>query len=196
MSQDRGTKMRSLFDDLRNGVEGSTERLFSQVYEELHRMAHGQMIHEGPGQTLQTTALVNEAYVRLVGDKEADFENRRHFLGAAAIAMRRILIDHARKKRAKVRGGNLVRVPLDDDVAGLETPIDILVLDEALKRLAIERPRHAEVVSYRYFLGCTVKETAALLDIAPRTVNMDWEFAKSWLRREIERSAENVDDSP
>jgi RNA polymerase sigma factor (TIGR02999 family) len=148
------------------------------------------MFHEAPGNTLQTTGLVNEAYLRLCRGEDANWENRRHFFGAAAIAMRRILIDRARRQKARKHGGDLEQVTLGDDLAGPERPCELIALDAALKRLAKDRPRAAEVVSYRFFLGLTVKQTAELLDVAPKTVDNDWALAKAWLRREIDRQSD------
>jgi RNA polymerase sigma factor (TIGR02999 family) len=174
-----------ILDEVKQRREGAEERLFEVVYDELRRMAHGQMSREEARGTLQTTALVHEAYMRLVKDDQAEWENRRHFFGAAARAMRQILVDRARKRRALRHGGDKKHVPLESDVADAERSVDLIALDEALDRLAAERPRHAQVVLYRYFLGLTVKETADLLDVAPRTVDTDWAVAKAWLKREI-----------
>jgi len=176
-----------VFSAIRNGEPGAERRLFELAYTELRRMAHGKMFHEAPGNTLQTTGLVNEAYLRLCRGEDANWENRRHFFGAAAIAMRRILIDHWRKKQA---AGYQHRVTLGDDVADSERPFDLIVLDAALEHLAKIRPRAAEVVSYRFFLGLTVKETAKLLGVAPKTVDNDWALARAWLRREMNRQSD------
>jgi RNA polymerase sigma factor (TIGR02999 family) len=170
---------------IQRGEKDAEKRLFEIVYHELRRMAHGHLRKELPGQTLQTTALVHEAYLKLFQGEDATWENRRHFFGAAAQAMRRILVDRARKRRADKRGGGAVRVPLEDDVPTPERSADLLALDEALERMSKVLPRHTRVVSYRYFLGLTVKETAQLLDVSPRTVDSDWEMAKSWLKREM-----------
>jgi RNA polymerase sigma factor (TIGR02999 family) len=175
----------TLLEAVERGDKGAGEQLFIRVYDELRRLAHREISGERPGQTLQTTALVHEAYFRLCGDKEARWENRRHFFGAAARAMRRILIDRARRKKAEIHGGGLARVPLENNIPFSERPFDLIALDEALERLAAIRPRHAEVVHHRYFLGLTVAETAEILGISPRTVDTDWQFAKSWLRREM-----------
>jgi RNA polymerase sigma factor (TIGR02999 family) len=177
-----------IFDEIRAGDERAESRLFRAVYAELHRMAHGKIIRESPDNTLQTTALVNEAYLRLCKGQAVSWENRRHFFGAAANAMRQILVDRARRRRGEKHGGKLKRVPLNDEVPDSEPSLDILALDEALVRLNHERPTHVKVVLHRYFLGLTVQEAAEILDIAPRTVDNYWQFAKSWLRREMSRA--------
>lgn len=177
-----------ILDSIRKGEKDAQERLFRIVYEELRRMAHHHMSKEAHHVTLQTTALVNEAYLRLFKDEKVEYENRRHFFGAAAQAMRRILIDRARERLSIKRNWGNKRITLDENVPDAERPVDVLALDEALKRLTQESPRQAEVVEYRYFLGLTVQETAELLAIAPRTVNSDWQLAKAWLRREISKS--------
>jgi len=182
-----GGELTSIFEAISDGAEGAQERLFSVVYDELRRMAHGRMRRERPGQTLQTTALVNEAYLRLCTDKQARWKNRRHFFGAAAKAMRRILIDKARERQADKREGDRQRVPLDTNIAAEEAPLDLIALDEALDRLSGENPRAANVVIHRYYLGLTVKETAEVLGVAARTVDTEWQLAKAWLRREIMR---------
>jgi RNA polymerase sigma factor (TIGR02999 family) len=140
----------------------------------------------GGGQTLQTTALAHEAYLRLVKDKAQEWENRRHFFGAAVVAMRRILIDEAERRKAQKRGGGVEHVTLATNVPDLDQPLDVLDLQKALEELEQERPDHAEVVRYRFFLGLTVPETAELLGVAPRTVDNRWKFAKAWLKRKIE----------
>lgn len=186
----------TLLEAVERGDEGAGERLFARVYDELRRLAHREISGERPGHTLQTTALVHEAYFRLCGEKGTRWENRRHFFGAAARAMRRILIDRARRKKAEIHGGGLARIPLQDDLAASERPFDLLALDEALERLAEIRPRNAEVVYYRYFLGLTVAETAEILGVSPRTVDTDWQLAKSWLRREMTHDPDGPGGGP
>ena len=172
---------------VKDGDRDAQDRLFRVVYDELHRMAHGQMIREKPGQTLQTTALVNEVYLRLADNRPVEWENRRHFFFTAARAMRQILVERHRARSAIKRGGEEEPVTLEDElVPAPERNLDLLALDQALDRLAEQLPQHAEVVSYRYFLGLTVDETAKLLGVSSRTVVSKWQLAKSWLRREIE----------
>jgi RNA polymerase sigma factor (TIGR02999 family) len=177
-----------LFEALRNGEEGAEQRLFDLVYDELRRIAHGRRIRARAGQTYQTTALVNEAYLRLAGkDRRKSWNDRKHFLRAAALAMRHILVDRARRAAAERHGGGKVRVTMDDRIAAEEAPVDLVALDDALERLAERSRRLAEVVHYRFFLGMTVGETAEALDVSPRTVDSDWHLAKTWLRREMTR---------
>ncbi len=162
------------------------DELFPLVYAELRRIAAREMRREKPGRTLQTTALVHEAYLRLLKDASLSFENRAHFLGVAARAMREILIEHARARSARKRGGGAVRLTLDDLVAPVPSPsIDVLALDEALQRLARLDERHARVVELRYFGGLSVEETAAALELSPATVKRDWTLARAWLFREL-----------
>ena len=182
-----------VLDALKRGDSAAEERLFRLVYAELHRMAHQQMRRERPGQTLETTALVNEAYLRLSGDRSSRWENRRHFFGAAARAMRQILVDAARSRATAKRGGDAIKVTLQEDTPGKETSVDVLALDEALERLGKDLPRHAEIVRHRFFLGLNVEDTARLLDVSERTVYSDWQFAKMWLKKEM-RPAEDQRD--
>jgi RNA polymerase sigma factor (TIGR02999 family) len=168
------------------GSQAAFDELFPLVYAELRRIAAREMRHEKPGRTLQTTALVHEAYLRLLKDASLSFESRAHFLGIAARAMREILIEHARARSARKRGGGGVRLTLDDLVASIPSPsIDVLALDEALQRLARLDERHARVVELRYFGGLSVEETAVALDLSPATVKRAWTLARAWLYREI-----------
>ena len=178
-------ELTGLFDAIEGGDPNAANQLFEMVYGQLRALAHGRIFREAPNQTLQTTDLVNEAYLRLCKGSEFSWENRRHFFGAAVNAMRQILVDRGRKKKAEIHGGNLQRVELDGELPDRERSMDILALDEALTKLAETRPRHVQVVTHRYFLGLSVKDTAEILGIAPRTVDADWKFAKAWLRRAI-----------
>jgi RNA polymerase sigma factor (TIGR02999 family) len=168
--------------------------LLPLVYEELRRLARGQMKNErgGPsGQTLQATALVHEAYLRLVGDADVQWQNRAHFFGAAARAMRRILVDRARHRGRRKRGGDWDRVELGDKSmpgAGPGGGTDLVGLDAALARLEAEDSRKAEVVMLRYFAGLSIEETAAALSLSTATVKNEWTFARAWLKRELERA--------
>jgi RNA polymerase sigma-70 factor, ECF subfamily len=149
-------------------------------------MAESGMRRERAGHTLQPTALVNEVYVRLAGSNA--WENRRHFFGAAAQAMRRILVDHARSKYAEKRGAGLERVTLTDlDVSAPEENLDILAVNDALDRLGAEDPRLAEVVNLRFFAGMSIEETAQALDTSTATVKRDWAFARAWLIEQVEK---------
>ena len=176
------------------GNQAAFDEVFPLVYAELRRIAGREMRRENPGRTLQTTALVHEAYLRLLKDASLSFENRAHFLGVAARAMREILIEHARARVARKRGGGGVRVTLDDAVAPLASPsIDVLALEEALQRLTRLDKRHARVVELRYFGGMSVEETAAALDLSPATVKRDWTLARAWLYRELGGSSQAPD---
>jgi len=168
------------------GDEAALARLVPQVYAELHRLAHHYMRAERPGHTLQTTALVNEAYLRLVDTKRIRWESRAHFLGVAAQAMRRILVDAARGHGALKRGGAALHVSLNGVAVPAPERDDALVaLDEALTALAAVDARKSRVVELRYFGGLTVAETAAVLHVSPETVQRDWHVAKAWLLREL-----------
>ncbi len=157
----------------------------ARVYQELRSLARRHMRDEGPC-TIQTTALVHEAYVRLVADQDAAWENRAHFFGAAANAMRRILIDHARAKGALKRGGDRRRTPLTD-APGVVVDERLLSLHESLERLEARDARKAQVVMLRFFAGLTIAQTAEVLDLSPTTVKDEWQFARAWLYREMTR---------
>lgn len=170
-----------LLQAIRSGREGAREQLYERVYRELKAMAGARLVQERSGHTLQATALVNEAYLRLApGDEQ--WENRAHFFGSAARAMRRILVDHARRHQASKRGGDVRQVTFADlDVAAEEPDLDLLALDQALDDLAKAEPRLAEVVNLRYFAGLGIAETAELLGTSPATVKRDWTYARAWL---------------
>jgi RNA polymerase sigma factor (TIGR02999 family) len=164
------------------------------VQPELHRLAHHYMSRERTGHTLQTTELLDEAYLRLVGDPKRNWQNRTHFVAAAAQLMRRIMVDHARERRARKRGGDAVKVSLDDAALVTEDRSEeLLALDEALERLAAQDPRKSQIVELRYFGGLTVEETAAFLKLSPRTVKREWRTAKAWLYCAL--SGEEPDDT-
>lgn len=178
-----------LLDAAARGEASARNRLWKVIYDELHALAQRQMAAEAPGRTLQPTSLVHEVYLRLVANENVQWSSRRHFFGAAANAMRQIRIDDARRRKRQKRGGgqaaeHLVEEPPTFD----QDPAEVLDVDEALKKLEAEHPRKAEVVQYRYFAGMTEQETASLLGVARRTVQLDWEFAKAWLHRELGRS--------
>jgi RNA polymerase sigma-70 factor (ECF subfamily) len=169
-----------------NGEREALDRVIPLVYDELRRLAHGRLQAEPTGHTLSTTALVHEAYLRLVDQTRAQWRDRRQFLAVAATAMRRILVDHARRHRSAKRGGPLRRVPLEDTDLPIEERAELLVsLDEALTRLAALDVRQAQVVECRFFGGLTEEETAEALGIGLRTAKRDWAKAKSWLYQEI-----------
>ena len=171
------------------GDSQAAARLLPLVYDELRRLAAAQMAREKPGQTLDATALVHEAYLRLIGDQQ--FENSRHFFAAAAEAMRRILVENARRKARVKHGGGRQRQELREDDLIAEVPDEqLLALDEALSQLATDRPDLAELVKSRYFAQMTVEQTAAVLGTSPRTVKRNWVYASAWLRRAMERANE------
>lgn len=167
----------------------SVDSLLPLVYEELRRLAASYLRRERPGQTLQPTALVNEAYLRLLKDRPDRWQNRAHFCAIAAHSMRQILIERARARGAQKRGGHRARITLDDAlIAGGERSIDLVALDEALDRLAQLDPNQARLVELRFFGGLTVEETAEAMNISPATVKRHWTVARAWLARELEGS--------
>jgi RNA polymerase sigma factor (TIGR02999 family) len=182
------TEVSRILDAIGQGDPQAAARLLPLVYDELRRLAARRLAREKPGQTLQPTALVHEAYLRLVGEGDAPrWEGRGHFFAAAAEAMRRILVEKARGKLTRKRGGGLVRqdvAPDDFPAANPHDPLEVLAVHEALDRLAEKSPRKAELVKLRYFLGCTVAEAAEALGIAPATAEEDWTYARAWLRRQ------------
>jgi RNA polymerase sigma factor (TIGR02999 family) len=175
---------------IEQGDTKAAEQLLPLVYDELRKLAAQRLAAEKPGQTLQATALVHEAYLRLVGSPAASihFAGRMHFFTAAAEAMRRILVDKARRRKSLKHGGARARSAADPDAlpAG-QTPdvAEVLAIHDVLDQLAEKSPRKAELVKLRYFLGCTIPEAAELLGIAPATAEEDWTFAKAWLRRRL-----------
>jgi RNA polymerase sigma-70 factor, ECF subfamily len=173
--------------EMRGGDTQAMDRLFPLVYEELRRLAHAQLRRERPGHTLGTTGLVHETYVRLVDQTRVEWRDLGHFLLIAAWAMRRILVDYARRNRAARRGGGSVRFTLDADVPAAERGEMLLALDEALERLAVLDRRLSQVVECRYFGGLTEQETANVLGVTRRTVQRDWAKARGWLYLEMNR---------
>ena len=168
------------------GSQQGAEQLLSLVYTELKRIAAQKMAGEAPGNTLQPTALVHEAWIRLVGEGDAHFENRAHFFSAAAEAMRRILVDSARRKNAAKRGSRAERVELEDDHLVQAVPSeDLLAIDEALDALAREDPAAASLVKLRYFAGMSMGEAAATIGVPLRSAERTWTYARAWLRRQI-----------
>lgn len=170
------------------GIAGASAELLPLVYEELRRLARARMAHERPGHTLTPTALVHEAYLRLVGDSELTWANRAHFFAAAAEAMRRILIERARRAARVKHGGGHLRVTLDEALMGQEAASDdFLALDEALDRLETQDAAMAAVVKLHQFAGLSLEETAAALGTSERTVSRRWTAARAWLKRELSR---------
>ena len=172
---------------IERGDAGAAERLLPLIYDELRELAARRLAQEKPGQTLQATALVHEAYLRLVdAEGPRSWESRGQFFAAAAEAMRRILIDSARRKRRPKHGGDRNRVDLDDAGDVIESPVDdLLALDQALEKLASEDRISAELVKLRYFAGLSIDEAAAALGLSPRTADRRWAYARAWLRQEM-----------
>ena len=175
-----------LLGDWSGGNEGALEKLIPLVQPELHRLAHHYMSRERAGHTLQTTALLDEAYLRLVDDTERSWQNRTHFIATAAQLMRRIMVDHARERHSLKRGGGALKVTLDEAASVTETRSEeLLALDEALEGLAAQDPRKSQIVELRYFGGLTVAETSEFLKVPQRTVEREWNMAKAWLYRAL-----------
>ncbi len=186
-------KITALLQDYRKGDRKALEKLLPEVYQHLHRIAASYMRRENAKHTLQPTALVHEAFIRLVEGADVDWQNRAHFFALAASLMRRILVDHAKAKKTKKRSGG-VQVSFDEKFHGVAAPEgpgdDVLELDRALKKLAKESERQAQVVEMRYFGGLSVEETAEALGASPATVKRDWTAAKVWLYRELKKKKE------
>jgi RNA polymerase sigma-70 factor, ECF subfamily len=169
-----------------SGDQAALDRLIPLVEKELHRLAHHYMYRENPGHTLQTTALVNEAFVRLMDQKRVRWQNRAHFFAIAARIMRRILLNYARDQKRVKRGGGVIHVSLSEgEVISTERSAELIALDEALNRLASIDERKSMVVELRYFGGLSVEETAEVLKVSPITVMRDWNLARAWLAREM-----------
>jgi len=177
-----------ILEDVRRGDERAAGRLLAAVYDELRRLAASKLARERPGQTLQATALVHEAYLRLLGDERSAWDNRGHFFAAAAEAMRRILVEAARRKARLKHGGGRQRLEFDEaDFVAMPDSIDLVALDEALERLAgVDRVK-AELVKLRYFTGLTVAEAGEVLGISRATADRYWTFARAWLYNEISK---------
>jgi RNA polymerase sigma factor (TIGR02999 family) len=179
-----------LLNELAAGQQDVLPQLVPVVYDELRRLAASYLRRERPGHTFQPTALVHEAYLRLVEQEAVQWQNRGHFFGIAAQQMRRILVDYARAHHAAKRGGRQEQVPLADDIAVVFPPVeDLVALDEALSRLGAIDPQHARIVELRVFAGLTIEETAAALEISATAVKRDWNLAKAWLHRELATSS-------
>jgi RNA polymerase sigma factor (TIGR02999 family) len=181
------TNVTQILGQIEAGNAQAAELLLPLVYEELRRLAAAKLNHEKPGQTLQATALVHEAFLRLVGDADSPrWRSRGHFFGAAAEAMRRILVDNARRKTCAKHGGQLGRVEFDEgQLAAPGRRLDLIALDEALDQLAACDARKAELVKLRFFAGLTISQAANALDIAESTADADWAYAKAWLRLKL-----------
>jgi RNA polymerase sigma factor (TIGR02999 family) len=183
-----------ILNAIERGDPKATDELLPLVYEELRILAAQKLSHERPGQTLQATALVHEAYLRLLGSEPCGWENRGHFFAAAAEAMRRILVDRARHRQSARQGGGLQRVTLDEDIPAIgEVKEDLLALDEALKGLAREDEKLAEVVKLRYFAGLTLSQIAEVMGVTRRTVDRHWALGRAWLYQQMAKHTDPSD---
>lgn len=188
MSDVRTHNVTALLIDWRGGNEGAVQKLLPLVHDELRRIANRHMAGERLDHVLQATALVNEAYLRLVDIRRVQWQDRAHFFAMAARLMRRVLVDFARAQKNQKRGGALLRVTFDQNLqVTSNTPEDIIAIDEALRSLAAQYKRKSQVVELRFFGGLSVEETAEVLKISQETVMRDWKFAKNWLLRELSR---------
>lgn len=177
-----------LLNQINEGDASAPEELLPLVYSELRKLAGGYLKNERPDHTLQPTALVHEAYIRLVDWQNTDWENRAHFFAVAAQVMRNILVDHARKKKAEIHGGNLQKLALEEAISFSHTKeVDLVDLDDALQDLAKLDERQSKIVELRFFAGLTIEETAHALGISTMTVSREWNFAKAWLYRRLSK---------
>jgi RNA polymerase sigma factor (TIGR02999 family) len=184
------TTVTRLLDDMRRGNAAAADQLLPLVYAELRGIAEKQMRGERPDHTLQPTALVHEAYLRLLGGTPIPFESRLHFLRTASQVMRRVLVDHARARNRAKRGDGAINLTLNEGIAGADSDVvELLVVDDALTQLAAAEPRWAQVAGLRFFGGLEVPEIAAALGISPATVKRDWQFAKAWLAQVLRDDA-------
>jgi RNA polymerase sigma factor (TIGR02999 family) len=183
-----------LLKAMAHGDSSAAERLLPLVYAELHRLARSYMRRERPDHTLQATALINEAYLRLAHE-DTDWNSREHFIGVAANVMRKVLVDYARAHNAQQRGGGLQKVELQEGLAISPEKLDeVERLDDALKRLEIHNPRQARIVELRYFGGLSVEQVASVIGVSPRSVKRDWSLARLWLFRQLDGSQPPADD--
>ena len=186
MSSDQAADVTKLLLAWNQGDRSALDRLMPVVYDELRRLARRHMRSENPGHTLQATALVNDAYLRLVDQTRVNWQNRTQFFAVAAQVMRRILVDHARARHRLKRGGDALRVEWNEEnVANQPSRMDIIALDDVLNRLANVDPQKCEIIELRFFGGLSIEETAKALNISPATVKREWAFARSWLYKEM-----------
>ena len=175
-----------------NGDRKALEAILPLVYNELRRIARANLRQQRPNHTLQTTALVHEAYLRLAGEKTPQVQNRAHFLGVAAQLMRWILVDYERNRRAAKRGAGVTRLTLHEDIASPQRDVDLLALDQALDRLAKLDAQQSQIIELRYFGGLSIEDTSEFLGISPATVKRSWTSARAWLLREMSQGAANA----
>lgn len=187
---DGGRRVTQALRAVNRGESGASDRLLTLVYDDLYRLARARLQRLRPGQTLQTTAIVDDAWMRVVGGGDADWESRRHFFGAASRAMRNILVEEARRRLADKRGGGRDRATGVDvaQIACAMRPTDLVALDEALDRLEVAHPRKARAVMLRFFGGLENREVADLMEVSLATVERDWRFARAWLQRQVKRA--------
>ena len=179
-----------MLQSIESGDAKAADELLPLVYEELRKLAIAKMANESPNQTLQPTALVHEAWLRLIGNENIKWDGRAHFFGAAAEAMRRILIDNARRKRALRHGGNQQRLDIDEiEIAALEKEDELLAINEALEKFAVVDKQKAELVKLRYFVGLTIDESAEILGISAPTAKRWWTYSRAWLFRQIQNTS-------
>ncbi len=180
------TDVTQILNAIQDGDPSASDQLLPLVYEELRVLARQRLANEKPGQTLQATALVHEAYLRLVGkDNDQEWDNRGHFFAAAAEAMRRILVESARRKKNEKAGGEFHRIELSPQHAANAETVDLIELNDALDRLAAKDPRKAELVKLRYFAGLTIEQAAQALGVSVGTANNDWAYSKTWLCKQL-----------
>lgn len=185
---DRSRAVTHLLQQAEEGGRQRADELLPLVYDELRTLARARLAREAPGQTIQATMLVHEAYLRLVGDEDPGWNGRRHFFGAAALAMRRILVEQARRKGRLRHGGGRQRVPLDDASLAIQPPDDdVLAVDEIVRRLEEQDERKGQIVNLRYFAGMTAEETARAMNVSLGTIEREWRFIKAWLLVELDR---------
>ncbi|MEP6818355.1 MAG: sigma-70 family RNA polymerase sigma factor [bacterium] len=188
MTQPSTHEVTELLIEWSNGDKAALDKLLPLIHEELRRLARHYMSRERPGHTLQTTALVNEAYIRLVNRKGVHWQNRAHFFAIAAQVMRTILVDHARSQAYAKRGGGAHRIELDEAmIVSQDRAAEVVALDDALKTLADFDPQQSRIVELRFFGGLTIEEAAEVLDLSPATIKREWSTAKAWLYRELSK---------
>lgn len=189
MSQTSTHEVTQLLLDWSNGDKTALDKLMPLIYDELRRLAHRYMSRERAGHTMQTTALVNEAYVRLVNRQNVHWQDRAHFFAIAAELMRTILVDHARSHATAKRGGGTRKFTLDEAlIVSQERAAEVVALDEALKELALIDPKQSRIVELRFFGGLTIEETGEVLDLSAATIKREWNTAKAWLYHELSKS--------
>ena len=187
MAETSQHRVTQLLQKWSSGDSRALDELTPLVYSEVRKLARSYLRRERPDHTLQATALVNEAYIRLIDQRKVQWQSRAHFFGIAAQMMRRVLVDHARMRKADKRGAGAEAIVLDEALLSVERPVDLVRLDDALESLATLDPRQAKIVELRYFGELSIEETAEVVDLSPTTVKREWAAARTWLRRELER---------